>query len=312
MVCDIVGKPVSRNIFNVDSLRVDHIRVSPGGDALNAAINMGKLGLKVSLAGKVGDDMMGRFLTSEATRHGVNVSFVARSSKLATSTSIILVEEDGERHIAYCGEANDNLTLDDIDNDCISQASIVHVGSAMALGGLDGTGLAQLFKKAKSAGAVTSMDVTWDSSGQWLGKINEALHFTDVFMPSLQEAQYISGKEKPEEIALFLSQYNLKVLVIKMGSKGCFVTDFKECFTIDTLSDMKAVDTTGAGDAFVSGFLAGTIKGMSLYDKGVLGNAAASLCVSEIGATTGTRDWSGTIDFIKENSGAYRSALLRR
>ena len=306
MVYDIIAKPVGRIVFDIDTSRIDSLKIASGGDALNAAIDMGKLGLKVGLAAKIGNDIMGSYLAGEAARHGVDISRLVTCDEISTSTSIVLVDESGERHFIYYGKANDSLTLEDIDDESISKASIVHVGSAMSLAGLDGRGLAELFKKAKLAGADTSMDVSWDSSGQWLGKIVEALQYTDTFMPSLREAQMISGKNDPEDIAKFFSGYGLKVLAVKLGSQGCFVTDFKDRYTIGTFDKTNVVDTTGAGDAFVSGFLAGTIRKASLYERGVLGNAVASMCISKMGATTGTRNWDETMDFIRKNTVATR------
>jgi sugar/nucleoside kinase (ribokinase family) len=301
MVCDIIAKPVDRKVFDIDSSRIDFLKVSSGGDALNAAVNMARLGLKVTLVGKVGRDMMGNYLADEAARNGIDTSRIVKSDEVSTSTSIVLVEDSGERHFAYYGKANDTLSLDNIDDDTIGRARIVHVGSAMALAGLDNKGIALLFKKAKSSGALTSLDVTWDSSGLWLGKIEEALYNTDIFMPSLQEAQLISGKSTPKEMEVFFSKYGIKELVVKLGSEGCFVTDFRERFFIKAFEVPNVVDTTGAGDAFVSGFLAGTVHGKSLYDRGILGSAVAANCVMEIGATAGTRNWHETMAFINKN-----------
>jgi sugar/nucleoside kinase (ribokinase family) len=302
MVCDIIAKPVGRDVFDVDSSRIDALKIASGGDALNAAVNMAKLGLRVGLAGRVGCDMMGDFLLREAARHGVNTDLVVKAKNVSTSTSIVLVEECGERHFAYYGRANDSLAPGDIDEKALREARIVHVGSAMALAGLDGPGLAELFRKAKAAGALTSMDVTWDSSGRWLAKIDEALHFTDIFMPSLAEARLIAGKDSPEEMERFFRGYGLRALAVKLGSEGCFVTDFRDRHAIPAFRVPGVLDTTGAGDAFAAGFLAGTVRGMGLRDRGVLGSAVAAQCVTQVGATAGTKNWEETMEFIRNNT----------
>jgi sugar/nucleoside kinase (ribokinase family) len=301
MVCDIIIKPVNNKVFDVDSTRIDSLKIASGGDAFNAAINMAKLGLDVGLVGKVGNDALGKYLVSEAEKSGIYSVGILKSDQMSTSTSIVMVEDSGERHFIYYGEANDSLCINDIDLNLLKNTKIVHLGSAMALNRLDGSGIAELFKKAKEAGAITSMDVTSDTSGKWIEKIDEALYYTDIFMPSLHEAQMISQKENPEEMKMFFSKYGLKILAVKMGNQGCFVTDFKERFTIKTFEKTKVIDTTGAGDAFVSGFLAGTIRQFNIYDRGILGNAVASNCVTRIGATAGTGTWDETMKYIKEN-----------
>jgi sugar/nucleoside kinase (ribokinase family) len=301
MVCDIIIKPVDASVFTRDSSRIGSMKIASGGDAFNTAVNLKKLGFDIGIVGKVGTDVLGRYLIGEAEKYGIRTDGIVKTETVPTSACIVMVNGSGERHFAYSGEANDLLCLGDIDLNLLSNSKIVHLGSAMALEKLDGGGIAQLFKKAKLAGAMTSMDVTWDSSGKWLEKIDEALYVTDIFMPSFGEAKMISHKESMEEIEAFFSRYGIKVLAVKLGNEGCFVTDFRERHRISTFNNVEVADTTGAGDAFVSGFLAGTVRNMGLYDRGVLGNAVASECVSQIGATAGTKSWEETMEFIAQN-----------
>jgi len=286
MVCDLIAKPVNKSVFDVDSSRIENIKITSGGDALNTAINIARLGSSVSMAGIIGCDMMGSFLEDEVVKNGIDTSHLIKSNEYSTSTCIVLVDKNGDRHFVYYGKANDALHPEHISDDAINNARIVHLGSAMALENIEGKGLANLFSKAKIAGAITSMDVTWDSSGKWLKRIDEALYYTDLFLPSLQEAKMISGADTYEEMEMFFKKYGLSILVVKLGEKGCFVTDFHERHVIPAFYVENVVDTTGAGDAFVSGFLTGVLHGMGIYKCGVLGNAVAANCVKEIGATT--------------------------
>lgn len=301
MVCDIIIKPVDINVFYVDSTLLETLKMASGGDSLNVAINMAKLGLCVSLVGRVGNDMFGEFLINEARKYDVVTDGIIKSDEYSTSTSIVLVDKAGERHFAYYGKANDSLCAKDVDVSLMKEASIVHIGSAMALNNLDGSGITELFKMAKSLGKITSLDVTWDSSGKWLEKIEDALQYTDIFMPSYDEAKKITKLEKPEEMTEFFRKYGLKILVVKLGSEGCYISDFTNEYHIRTFNNVKVYDTTGAGDAFVSGFLTGITKGFSLYDCGVLGNAVASQCVTELGATSWNKSLSEIEIFIKSN-----------
>lgn len=65
MVCDFIVRPIDRKIFELNYSRLETLKITSGGDALNADVNMGKLGLKVGLAGKIGNDMLGGYLISE-------------------------------------------------------------------------------------------------------------------------------------------------------------------------------------------------------------------------------------------------------
>lgn len=301
MVCDIIIKPVDKNIFEVDSTRLETLKMASGGDSLNAAINMAKLGISVGLVGKVGKDAFGEYLVHEAQKFDVITSGIIYSDEYSTSTSIVMVDASGERHFAYYGKANDSLCLKDISEKLFNEASIIHVGSSMALSSLDGYGISELFKKAKFSDKITCMDVTWDSSDKWIEKIEDALYYTDIFMPSYEEAKKITKLKTPEEMKEFFRKYGLKILVVKLGSKGCYISDFSNDYYIKTFNNVKVYDTTGAGDAFVSGFLAGITKGFSLYDSGVLGNAVASHCVMELGATSWNKSFNEIEIFIKNN-----------
>lgn len=301
MVCDIIIQPVDKDVFEVDSTRIDTLKITSGGDSLNAAINMEKLGITAGLIGKVGNDVFGEYLIHEAQKYDVITSGIIKSDEYSTSTSIVLVDKSGERHFAYYGKANDSLCVKDVDIKLLNEANMVHVGSAMALNNLDGSGITELFKMAKSLGKPTSMDVTWDSSDKWLEKIEDALHYTDIFMPSYDEAKKITGLDKPEDMKEFFRNYGLKILVVKLGSAGCYITDFSDEYRIKPFKNIRVIDTTGAGDAFVAGFLTGFIKGFSLYDSGVLGNAVASQCVMKLGATNWKMTLNEVMLFISDN-----------
>ena len=302
MFCDIIIKPVSKEIFDMDSQVLDTLKFASGGDAFNAAVNMSKLGLKVALAGMIGNDMQGKFLNEEAIKSGIDTTHIKQNESASTATSIVIVENNGERHFAVHGNANNFLTPECVPDTALESASIVHIGSAMALPGLEKQALSDFFRKAKTAGAYTSMDLTWGGDGNWLERIEDALYHTDFFMPSIQEAQHVSGLKEPKDMAEFFKKYGFKALVIKLGDKGCFITDYSQSFTIPAFNVPNAVDTTGAGDSFVSGFLASKIRGKDLYECGVIGNAVAAFCVQEAGATTGIKNWDETMKYIKNKN----------
>jgi sugar/nucleoside kinase (ribokinase family) len=289
-VMDIIVSPMSIKNFDEDTNYLDTLRYEAGGDALNAAINMAVLGLDIVLAARIGDDPSGKKLIATAEESGVSTKNVIWDRECPTSTSIVMIDGQGNRHFAYYGACNDRLALADIDLSQCTPGTLVHVGSALALKSLDGSALAELFRQAKGRGCITSMDVTWDKDRKWFDKIRDALAFTDIFLPSLYEARFISGKEDPRGIADFFSSSGISKLAIKMGEQGCFLTDFRDEFVLPSLAKTKPVDTTGAGDAFVSGFLLGTKKNLPLKECGILGSLIAAEAIASFGATAGIRE----------------------
>ena len=127
----------------------------------------------------------------------------------------------------------------------------------------DGIPSSEVLKAAQEAKIITVMDTAWDSTGKWMQKIKPCLPYLDYFMPSLEEAEMISGKSKPEDIADVFLEAGVKTAVIKLGSKGCYIKNkSNEQYNIGAFLGIKTVDTTGAGDSFAAGFITGIFRGM--------------------------------------------------
>jgi ribokinase len=109
---------------------------------------------------------------------------------------------------------------------------------------------------------------------------------TFVLMPNQNEIKLLTGTFNYREGAKILLDKGVKIVAVKLGSRGCYVTDGRENHLINAFK-VKVVDTTGAGDAFCAGFLYGLIKGKSLYACGRLGNFVASRCIMKMGARPG-------------------------
>ncbi|MBE6686895.1 MAG: carbohydrate kinase family protein [Ruminococcaceae bacterium] len=282
MVYDILVSPVDENLFKVDTTHIDSINYKTGGDALNVALDAAKLGAKVCMGGVVGDDMPGRFLREEAQKAGVDTSGIVTSKENQSSVSVVLCREDGQRFFAYYGKANNEFDGTGISDELLADAKLLYIGSMMSLRGMEGEPLYNLFARAKAKGTMTAMDTTWPKDGIWMPKLEKALPYCDVFIPSMYEAKELCGTDKPEEIVAFLHSKGVRIAGVKLGKEGVFIEDFyMPAFNCD-----KVIDTTGAGDAFMGGFLTGITQGKSLYDAALLGSATSNICIREIGAVS--------------------------
>ncbi len=280
MVYDILVGPVDESVFSVDTLHLDSVNYKTGGDALNVALDAAKLGINVCMGGVVGNDMPGRFLKEEAERAGVDTSGVVTSKENMSSVSVVLCGDDGKRNFAYYGKANNEFDGKGISDELLRDTKLLYIGSMMSLRGMEGEPLFDLFKRAKEQGCMTAMDTTWPKDGIWMPKLEKALPYTDIFVPSLYEAKELCGTDKPEEIVKFLHDKGVKTAGVKLGKDGIFIEDFY----MPAFECEKVVDTTGAGDAFLGGFLTGIVMGKSLYDAALLGSAVSNICIREIGA----------------------------
>lgn len=301
IVADIIVSPLDRSVFDRDTIRIDPLRYCSGGDAFNVAINIKKMGLDSCVAGVIGNDMSGDFIKKTAFEFGINTEKLDVSEQISTATSIVLCEASGERHFAYNGMANDKFDGNGLDDTFLKRAKLIHIGSTMALKSLDGDRLTRLFKSAKRLGLMTSMDATSDSDNLWYEKIKGALPYTDIFIPSYDEALNITGKRDYRDITEFLIGCGVKTAGVKLGKDGCFIKSGGEECRLPAYKTDKVVDTTGAGDAFVSGFLTGVIRKMSLEDCARLGSANANFCIREFGAVANTKSFKETYAFMRNN-----------
>jgi len=301
MSCDIPIFNFSLDIFEMDAAEILPTMPSAGGDALNVSVTASKLGQDVALVGKVGDDIFGEVVVKLVKESGVNTSWIKVIKNAATPLSFALIEPGGERHFLYTAKLFDEITAKDVPEEAIKSSSIVHFGSAFAMKQMDAGGTRELFEKAHQYGKITSMDATFDSEGKWLSKISNALYETDIFLPSYEEAKSMTGCKDPREIKNAFIPFGIKVLIIKLGKKGCYVTDFSQEYFVNTFESLQAVDTTGAGDSFVGGFLSAYLKKWDLFDCVVFANAVASHNVTKVGATGGIPDFETTIKFINDN-----------
>lgn len=290
MICDIALSPVPRNIFEMDQWDIDPPSVTGGGDAYNVAVALSKLGETAAVIGRTGDDANGRFLKAEGVRQGVDMGHVIMDRDHHTAVSYILIEENGERHFLCDSHINDVLCIGDIPDASIQQADAVFFGSALAMRGMDQGGLCELFHRAKTYGKVTALDasITQDASAEiQMERLEQTLTATDIFIPSYGEACYLTGETDLFKISDRFRHFNLKVFGIKLGSKGCFLTDFKKQCRIGCFNFLPVVDTTGAGDCFMGGFLKAYLNGADLQMSGLFASAAAAFGVSAAGATEG-------------------------
>ncbi|MFQ6074483.1 MAG: carbohydrate kinase family protein, partial [Candidatus Bathyarchaeia archaeon] len=118
-----------------------------------------------------------------------------------------------------------------------------------------------------------------------LSTLKTLINRSFVLFPNENEVRMLTGKEWKEGSEILIKK-GADIVAVKLGEKGCYVTDGKENYTVKSYR-AKVVDTTGAGDAFCAGFLYGLIKGKDLYTCAKLGNFVASRCINKIGARTG-------------------------
>ena len=297
---DVIVNPAD-SVPPAGTLRaVDSVTTHVGGCASNAAIDLAKLGVPVALSCKVGSDSFGEFVRGTAAAAGVDVRGVVSDPGVSTTVSIVCVGSSGERSFLYCPGSTSAFQKEDLQEEVWSDCDIIFVAGAMLLSSFDGKSCAAFFREMRAAGKFTVMDTAWDFEDKWLPKIAEAIPCLDLFMPSYDEAVKLSGKKELSEIADFFFEIVAGSVVIKTGADGAYICESREKrYSLPTYRTVKPKDTTGAGDSFCAGFLAGLAQGWSYEESGRFANAVGTHCIMEIGASTGIRSIAEILSFME-------------
>ncbi|MDE0638724.1 MAG: carbohydrate kinase family protein [Candidatus Poribacteria bacterium] len=293
-VVDVLGRPIDRFPEKGKLELFDQLEIHAGGCANNTAIALSRLGVSVGAMGKIGNDHFGDLVLQHLTENKVDTAGIQRDANANTSFTFVAIASDGERSFCHYIGANGELNEDDLNWDIIKTVKILHIAGALVMPKFDGQPMANVLKKAKSFGIMTSLDTAWDATGKWLKTLEPCLPFVDIFLPSLTEAEHLTGTSELREISKFLRNYGISTIGIKMGERGSYVSTSEEELFVPAYS-VNVVDATGAGDAYVAGFLAGTVKEWDLKKTTELASATGAACVTAIGTTAGIQNLEETL-----------------
>jgi sugar/nucleoside kinase (ribokinase family) len=278
LVADVVVRPVDALPFPGRTDLVEDLQINSGGCAANTAAVLAKLGAQVRLAALIGQDVLGDAALADVKRPGLCLEAVVRDSAHPTSAALVLISRAGERSFIYRNGGNEKLSNRHLPDALLKSAGIIHVGGALKMLHLD---LAELYTRAKSFGAITSLDTDWDPNGLWMKRLREALPKIDYLITNQEEAAMLAGKEDPRAAARALLDCGVQAVIVKRGEHGSLLCT--RAAEIDLPAYRVEVrDTTCAGDAFVAGFLFGVSRGRPLAEAMRLGNAAGALCTTQL------------------------------
>jgi ribokinase len=253
-----------------------------GGSAANTIVGLARLGCKVGFIGKVAGDREGKMLVEDFCREGVDTNSIIHVKHGRSGTVMGFVDEKGDRALYVDPGVNDTIEFNEINVEYAFQTSFLHLTSFVGEKSFQTQkrlieGLPQTVKLSLDPGEL------YARKGSILELIIEK---TFVLMPNLNELELLTKTADYRKGADVLLKKGVEIVAVKLGSKGCYVTDGKENHNVEPFK-VKVVDTTGAGDAFCAGFLYGLISGKSLYECGRLGNFVASRCIMKMGARPG-------------------------
>lgn len=306
-IVDIPLQPVSRDIFDIESYPVDRIAMTVGGDAMNEATIISRLGHKTGIISCVGSDAAGNFILDSCAKDHIDYEGIRVDSNIDTSMNVGLVTADGER--TFVTNRNGSLwktNIEHVDFNKMKQAKILSLASIFNNPLLDGKTLVTIFKEAKKEGMTICADMIKPRLGETLDDIKEALSYVDYFFPNFDEACLMTGKSEVEDVAQVLFDCGVKNVIVKIGKRGCYIQNAEGTMIVPAAKGITAIDTIGAGDNFASGFISALLDGKDIRECGVYANCTAAVSVQHVGATTGVQNKQMVEDMLAKYREDYK------
>jgi len=254
-----------------------------GGSAANTMVGLARLGCSVGFVGKIADDHEGQLQINCFQKEGVNTDGIIHSPKGKSGVCLGFVDKKGARALYINPGVNDQIEFREIQASYITDTQFLHLSSFV------GEKSFRVQKKLMSF-LPDSVKVSFDPGSLYaqkgLSAIEPIIQTSFVMMPNALELELITGEREIPKGAQMLIDMGVKIVAVKMGDKGCYVSNGEEKMTLQPYK-VPVVDTTGAGDAFDAGFLYGLVHNRTLEDCGKLGNFVASRSVMKMGARDG-------------------------
>jgi sugar/nucleoside kinase (ribokinase family) len=293
---DIAGRPVHAIPDGGGIAFLEEIRMNPAGTAAGAVMNAAKMGIKTRSVFCVGDDEKGDFIINRYERLKIDCAMAQRSKSKQTSTTILPIRPNGDRPALHCRGASDDLFVTEDQFDRVCDARFLHHGGTGFIRAMEGGQSAKLLQHAKRKGLTVTFDLIGPNDGT-LAELKTLLPHIDYFMPSLEEAAYISGLADPADCARFFMDLGAQACIFKWGPKGSFIRTKDGQFSVPAY-DVVVSDTTGCGDSYCGGFIAGLALGYDLEEACKLGTAVSGLVASGLGSDAVVVDLETTRQFM--------------
>ena len=212
LVADIFVPPLERLPRVGELVVTEDFLVQPGGCAANTAISLVKLGVSVSVAGKVGSDLFGDAVERDLHAWGVRTETLKRSSEFSTSKTVILPVISEDRRYIHTIGANADFTSDDIDELLSARSQVFALGGYFVLPAFNPQRFAGLLAGLKKSGVQTVLDVVVPASEHppTLDDLRPLLPYVDVFTPNIGEAAMLTGETDPARQARHVSRCGLR------------------------------------------------------------------------------------------------------
>jgi sugar/nucleoside kinase (ribokinase family) len=301
IVADHVCTPIAHLPAAGELVMADHLLLTIGGCAANAAVDLGKMGIRAAVVGRVGGDVFGRVVSDLLRERGVDVSAIQVSPAVDTSQTLIVNVKGQDRRFIHSFGANAEFSANDIPLDRVRQSRVLYLGGYLVMPKVKQDELAAVFAAARQAGVKTVLDVVTPGPGDYLGELEKLLPHVDVFLPNNHEAELITGEKEPLRQAEVFHRLGAGTAVITMGGDGSLLVSDQVRLRAGTYP-IDFVDGSGGGDAFDAGYIYGLLQRLDTEDCLRYASALGASCVRAIGTTPGVFTRHECDEFLKRHT----------
>lgn len=263
-----------------EHIAIRDIKEFPGGSAANTITGLARLGVKTGFIGAVGNDSEGKRILDDFSMDSVNLDGIVH---LEGKTGVIIgfVDSDGERTLYPYSGVNDRIEIDHIDFDYLKKTKFLHISSFVNEKQFEIQ--KELIRRFPEIKISFAPGILYSRKG--LDGLSPIIQKSFIVFVNETEIREITGEDYKEGSKILMNS-GAELVAVTLGRDGCYVRAENKDYHIPVYPT-KVIDSTGAGDAFATGFLYGIIRNEKIPYCGKLGNKIASLCIREFGARTG-------------------------
>ena len=229
----------------------------PGGAPANFLAALSKFGAKTALLGKVGTDTFGKLLVQTLDTAGIGTAGLISDDSVFTTLAFVTLDENGDREFAFSRKpgADTCITFEELDLSLIDDAKIFHFGTLSLTDEPARNATYRAVEYAKSKGKLITYDPNlrkplWKDLEEAKKQILWGLQQADVVKISDEEVEFLFGMDPYKGAEHILNAYGVKLVFVTCGANGCFFKNAVAEGCVPSLSGIRVVDTTGAGDIF--------------------------------------------------------------
>lgn len=305
-----IGEPlVVFGATDVDQSLTDatHFKKHLAGAELNVAVGLARLNHPTQYITQLGVDPFGKFITKSLKENNIATDYVRTTKEAWTGFQLKERVSSGDPATFYFRKNSAAAQMKTQIIDEIDFTGIKHLhlsGIYAALSAQSRQTLQYLLDKARAQQLTISFDpnlrpALWASRDDMIDTLNHFAFQADIVMPGANEGKVLLGSNDPETIANFYLNRGVKLVVVKMGSKGAFAKNAAgKTFFVPTFKVDHVIDTVGAGDGFAVGFISARLEGLSIEDALRRGNAIGALAVQSPGDSDGYPTTTELAEFI--------------